>query len=124
MPSSILSHQAPGLALKTRFPKKFDGIALCLGTFIPDLNFIFSRLVLDLKGVRRIFREHLKILKKADKFEEAYSNDFREAILKALDVAQKKGHSRIEMGDLLTALAEHDLVFKRILIDLKQIGKV
>ncbi len=25
MPFSILSHQAPGLALKIRFPKKFDG---------------------------------------------------------------------------------------------------
>ncbi|MFX1500331.1 MAG: DUF4184 family protein [Promethearchaeota archaeon] len=42
MPLTILSHQAPGLALKTRFPKKFDGTALCFGTFIPDLNFIFD----------------------------------------------------------------------------------
>ncbi|MHA2326157.1 MAG: DUF4184 family protein, partial [Promethearchaeota archaeon] len=42
MPSSFLSHQAPGLALKVSFPKKFDGTALCLGTFIPDLNFIFN----------------------------------------------------------------------------------
>lgn len=42
MPLTILSHQAPGLALKARFPKKFDGTALCFGTFIPDLNFIFD----------------------------------------------------------------------------------
>ncbi|MFX1391419.1 MAG: DUF4184 family protein [Promethearchaeota archaeon] len=42
MPSSVLSHQAPALALKVKFPKKFDGTALCLGTFIPDLNFIFD----------------------------------------------------------------------------------
>ncbi|MFX1410540.1 MAG: DUF4184 family protein [Promethearchaeota archaeon] len=42
MPSTILSHQAPGLALKVRFPKKFDGTALCFGTIIPDFNFIFD----------------------------------------------------------------------------------
>lgn len=42
MPLSIPSHQAPGLALKVRFPKKFDGTALCFGTFILDLNFIFD----------------------------------------------------------------------------------
>lgn len=42
MPLTILSHQAPALALKARFPKKFDGTALCFGTFIPDLNFIFD----------------------------------------------------------------------------------
>ncbi|MFX1363948.1 MAG: DUF4184 family protein [Promethearchaeota archaeon] len=42
MPLTILSHQAPALALKTKFPKRFDGTALCFGTFIPDLNFIFD----------------------------------------------------------------------------------
>jgi hypothetical protein len=42
MPSSIFSHQAPGLALKVKFPKKFDGTALCLGALIPDFNFIFD----------------------------------------------------------------------------------
>lgn len=85
----------------------------------PELDFIFSRLTLNLKGVKRIFREHLKILKKADKFEEVYSDDFKGAILKSFEVAQKKGHFRIEAGDLLSALAENDLALKRILIDLK-----
>jgi ATP-dependent Clp protease ATP-binding subunit ClpC len=32
-------------------------------------------------------------------------------------VAQKKEHQRVETGDILTALAKHDLIFKRILID-------
>jgi len=40
MPSSILSHQAPALALKVKFPKRIDGTALCFGTFVPDLNLI------------------------------------------------------------------------------------
>ena len=85
----------------------------------PKLGFIFSRFDLDLKGVRRIFKDHLKILKKTDKFEEVYSDDFQETILKSLEIAQKKGHLRVETGDVLTALAEHDLIFKRILIDSK-----
>lgn len=42
MPSSIFSHQAPGLLIKIKYPKKFDGTALCLGALIPDFNFILD----------------------------------------------------------------------------------
>ncbi|MFX0105609.1 MAG: DUF4184 family protein [Candidatus Hodarchaeota archaeon] len=42
MPSGLISHQAPSLAIKIKYPKKFDGTALCLSTFIPDLNVIFD----------------------------------------------------------------------------------
>ena len=38
MPSGVISHQAPGLALKIKYPRKFDGTALCLSTLVPDLN--------------------------------------------------------------------------------------
>ena len=38
---TLISHQAPGLTLKIKFPNKFDGTALCISAFIPDLNFIF-----------------------------------------------------------------------------------
>jgi hypothetical protein len=41
MPSSIISHQVPGLALKVRFPKIFDGSALLFGTVVPDLSLVF-----------------------------------------------------------------------------------
>ena len=37
MPSSLLSHQAPGLILKIKYPKKFDGTAICISTFVPDI---------------------------------------------------------------------------------------
>jgi hypothetical protein len=37
MPSSVLSHQGIVLPLKIRYPDKFDGTALCVGTFAPDL---------------------------------------------------------------------------------------
>lgn len=42
MPSGVISHQAPGLALKIKYPKKFDGTALCLSTIVPDINVIFD----------------------------------------------------------------------------------
>jgi len=40
MPATILSHQALVLPLKWRWPHRFSGIALCLGSMAPDLAFI------------------------------------------------------------------------------------
>jgi hypothetical protein len=40
MPNSLVSHQAPGLFLKTKYPNKFDGTALCISAFVPDLNLL------------------------------------------------------------------------------------
>ena len=37
MPSSLLSHQGAVLPLKIRYPDKFDGTALCVGSIAPDL---------------------------------------------------------------------------------------
>ncbi len=42
MPSGVISHQAPGLALKIKYPSKFDGTALCISTLIPDINVLFN----------------------------------------------------------------------------------
>jgi len=42
MPSSVLSHQGIVLPLKIKYPKKFDGTALCVGSFAPDLAFLVS----------------------------------------------------------------------------------
>ncbi|MHA2269978.1 MAG: DUF4184 family protein, partial [Promethearchaeota archaeon] len=52
MPSGIFSHQAPGLALKIKYPKKFDGTALCISTFVPDITvFINLFLPISLRGI-------------------------------------------------------------------------
>ncbi len=52
MPSSIFSHQAAGLFLKVKYPKKLDGTAVCLGTLIPDLNSIIEFFFpLNLRGL-------------------------------------------------------------------------
>jgi len=42
MPSSVLSHQAPALLIKLKYPSKFDGTALCISTFIPDIDVIID----------------------------------------------------------------------------------
>jgi hypothetical protein len=42
MPSGIFSHQAPGLALKIKYPNKFDGTALLISTFVPDITILID----------------------------------------------------------------------------------
>ena len=37
MPSPIISHQAPALFIKLKYPKRIDGTAICIGTMVPDL---------------------------------------------------------------------------------------
>lgn len=39
MPNPIISHQAPALYLKMKFPKWIDEVAICIGAFVPDLAF-------------------------------------------------------------------------------------
>jgi hypothetical protein len=38
MPNPLISHQAPALYLKMKFPKWIDGVAICIGAFVPDLT--------------------------------------------------------------------------------------
>jgi hypothetical protein len=40
MPATIFSHQALVLPLKLRWPQHFSGLALCIGSMVPDLVFI------------------------------------------------------------------------------------
>jgi hypothetical protein len=40
MPATLLSHQALVLPLKMRWPRWFSGTALCIGSMVPDLEFI------------------------------------------------------------------------------------
>lgn len=42
MPNSFISHQAPGLLLKMKFPKWIDGTAICLSALVPDLSIFFE----------------------------------------------------------------------------------
>ncbi len=40
MPATIFAHQALVLPLKLRWPRHFHGLALCIGSMAPDLEFI------------------------------------------------------------------------------------
>jgi len=86
----------------------------------PELNFIFSRALLNLKEIKKILKEHLEKTSPKSKTKPSsisYQQDFQDSILESLKVAQKKGHQRIETGDIITALAKHNPIFKKILID-------
>ncbi len=82
----------------------------------PELNFIFSRAILSAKEIKKILKQYLKKIAVQDKTEQ-YPSEFQAAILESLNVAKKKGHRRIEVGDMICSLAKHDLIFKKILID-------
>ena len=41
MPATVLAHQALVLPLKLRWPHRFSGLALCIGSMAPDLEFIW-----------------------------------------------------------------------------------
>jgi len=84
----------------------------------PNLNFIFNRLLLNLKDVEKILKAHLKILKK-ENINGFYSDDFQRTILKSLEIALEKENSKIQVGDILTALSEHNPVLKKIFVNLK-----
>jgi ATP-dependent Clp protease ATP-binding subunit ClpC len=77
----------------------------------PRLNFIFYRILLDLNGFKKILKKQLKEIKGV------FSPDFSEIILESLKNAKKEGHQRVDVGDLLTALAKHEPFFKKILLE-------
>ena len=79
----------------------------------PELNFIFSRVILSLKEIKKNLKQHLKKIPTQTKLQPA----FQATILESLKIAQKKKHLRVGVGDMITALAKHDPVFKKILIE-------
>ncbi len=95
------------------------------------LNFIFFRALLSPGEIKKMTKAYLSIkdtkewaegyLKKIRfnwQFKKIiYAEDFQEVILEALSTAQKRGHKRIELSDLLIALAGRDTIFKKILVD-------
>ena len=76
----------------------------------PKLDFIFFRALLNFKDVKKQLKDSLDSKK---------SESFEDIILEALKIARKKNHRRIQIGDILSALAEDDLIFGRILVENK-----
>jgi hypothetical protein len=42
VPATIPSHQAAVLPLKVRFPARFDGVALVIGSAAPDIGYVLA----------------------------------------------------------------------------------
>ena len=72
----------------------------------PKLDFVFSRVLLNFKDIKKQLKDSLN-----SKNPESFEN----IILEALKIARKKNHLRIQIGDILSALAANDVVFGRIL---------
>ena len=82
------------------------------------LNFIFFRALLDPKTIRQTLASRIIFEKPPpNQTPTGYSLDFQESIFTALKIAKEKGHQRIEIGDILTALAQKNPIFPEILQD-------
>ena len=91
-----------------------------LVTGSPDLNFVFSRLLLNLSEIKGVLKKEISSsFGQAEKYSGSYSEDFQKTILKALKIAEKNGHQTIDIGEILSALAEHNPIFNKIIVDNK-----
>jgi len=84
----------------------------------PNLRFIFERALLDFEEIKRVIISEIKNLElfKKSSFPK-FSSTFEETINEAFKIAGQKNHFRVEIGDLLSALARVDPIFKKILIN-------
>ena len=80
------------------------------------LSFVFSRVLLNIKEIKKILLETIKTVEKAE-FKEIYSDNFIASILGALEIAKNKKHEKIQLSDVISSLAKNNLIFKEILIN-------
>jgi ATP-dependent Clp protease ATP-binding subunit ClpC len=80
----------------------------------PKLNFIFSRVLLDTNALKKELENYFFAQPPA-KFSGEFADDFQKVIFEAFKIAQEKEHQRIELEDILPALAKIDPVFSKIL---------
>jgi len=79
-----------------------------------ELSFVFSRLLLNKKEIKKTLKKEIESLEsETSKFDES----LQKTILEALKIAYQKKHLRIEIGDIVSALAKTDFIFKRILLN-------
>ncbi|MGB9743357.1 MAG: AAA family ATPase [Minisyncoccales bacterium] len=81
------------------------------------LSFVFNRALLNNKEIKKFVAEYFKTIAPQSDAEFFYTPDFQETIFESLNLAKEKNHQRLEIGDLITALAKTDLIFKKILVD-------
>ena len=77
------------------------------------LKFVLMRTLLGIAELKKIIRKEIKSFPLSKKSSPVISQDFQDTILEAFQIAEQKGHFRIEIGDILSALARKDSVFKK-----------
>ncbi len=117
---SLESARAVSSAIKTNTAPEITSTHI-LNFILKDkslkLNFIFSRLLLDLKEAEDIVKKEIKKMAVAKTGPVDFSENFKETIEESLKEVLVKGHERIEIQDLFYALAKTDPVFKKILLN-------
>jgi len=91
-----------------------------------DLDFVFHRILIDpdkaKSNLSRIIKEKSSGFKErffGGEKEVTYSEDFYETFLKALKRSSERKHKNIEIGDILSALAETNNFFKNLISENK-----
>ncbi|MFH1780954.1 MAG: ATP-dependent Clp protease ATP-binding subunit [Candidatus Nealsonbacteria bacterium] len=79
------------------------------------LEFIFSRDLLDLNEIKALLRIKVKEYEAAGQKGLGYTQDYQDTIWEALKIAQRRNHKQVVVGDVLSALAIYDPVFRKIL---------
>ncbi len=112
--SALIMEKSLDLLKKTRSEKMNSTLvfySLILNS--KKLNFVFFRALLDVGQIRSILKKHFNTFNPKDISLKSFHNLIREALVRA----EKNGHSRIEMGDLIVGASRHDPVFKKVLIE-------
>ena len=93
----------------------------CLFPFLFEktsgLEFIFSRLLLSYKEIKLILKNKVEEYREKEKPGLGYTQDYQDTIYEAIRISKKRNHKKILAGDVLTALAAHEPVFQKMLLE-------
>jgi ATP-dependent Clp protease ATP-binding subunit ClpC len=124
--AEFLDYQTAKALAKTIYFSKRKGIFPIAPTVFlyfllrenPELNFILKRLLLNIETIKSKMEEYFFPKHFNDNLSEGiYSESFRDSILEALKLAQKKHHKKIEIGDMLVALTAREPITASFLLE-------
>ena len=83
-----------------------------------EISLVLDRLLLSSQEMMKNMPDFFLIENNKDNLSERiYSQKFEQVIKESLDLAQKRGRSRIEIGDLLIAFAQNEPVFGTFILE-------
>lgn len=104
-----------------RSPKLPLTNSTCLFYFLLEntsgLKFIFSRNLLNINEIKSMLKNEMEEYRGKEKTSLGYSQDYQDTIRESLKIAKERNHERVVVGDILSALAIYEPVFKKILMD-------